>query len=119
MSLFGYPATVIHQRAIHDNWNRVTGYDPVSRNAKVVEEQKLIKNGTGEEIQSIAEIHLEGPQPVSMDDYFEYQNSLNREVRDNFEHLHPLEQVIRYDVKHIEIKKEMGTDDVKKVIVYA
>jgi hypothetical protein len=105
MSLFGYPAAVIHYRAQQDNWNRVTGYTPLQKSAKVVEEQKIIKNGKGEEVQSISEIHIEGLQEISVQDYFEYTNALG--------------QIIRYDIKHLEIKKEMGTDNVKKVIVYA
>jgi hypothetical protein len=104
MSLFGYPATIKHFSATIDSWGRVSGYTVQSKNAKVVEEQKEIKNGKGEDIQSIAEIHLEGAQLVKGQDYFEYVNALG--------------QTIRYDVRHIEIKKEMGTDDVKKVIVY-
>ncbi|WP_366160565.1 hypothetical protein ABXS71_16835 [Bacillus infantis] len=105
MSLFGYPAEVVHFQAQVDNWNRVLGYIPEVKAAKVVEEQKEIKNGQGESVQSIAEIHLEGIQDISYQDYFEYTNALDR--------------IIRYDVKHIEIKKQMGTDKVKKVIVYA
>jgi hypothetical protein len=105
MSLFGYPADVIHYQANVDSWGRVSGYTPIAKKAKVVEEQKEIRNAKGEDIQSIAEIHLEGPQLIRTQDYFEYINSLG--------------QLIRYDVRHIEIKKTMGTDDVKKVIVYA
>lgn len=105
MSLFGYPATIIHQSAILDSWNRVTGYAPIQKKAKVVEEQKEIKNGLGEEVISIAEIHLEGYHNVSSQDYFDYLN--------------PLGATIRYDVRHIEVKKQLGTDEVKKVIVYA
>jgi hypothetical protein len=105
MSLFGYPAVVIHYSAEIDMWGRVSSYAPTEKKAKVVEEQKEIKNAKGEEIQSIAEIHLEGPQLVRTHDYFEYTNGLG--------------QLIRYDVRHIEIKKTMGTDEVKKVIVYA
>ncbi|MGM0971684.1 MAG: hypothetical protein ACQEW2_02370 [Bacillota bacterium] len=104
MSLFGYPATVTHYKAQTDSWNRVIGYIPEVKSAKVVEEQKEIKNGEGEEVQSIAEIHLEGAHLVTSNDYFEYVNALGR--------------TIRYDVQHIEIKKQMGTDEVKKVIVY-
>lgn len=105
MSLFGYPATVTHYKATIDSWGRVSGYTTVAKNAKVVEEQKEIRNAKGEDIQSIAEIHLEGPQLVRTQDYFEYVNAFG--------------QTIRYDVRHIEIKKEMGTDSVKKVIIYA
>lgn len=105
MSLFGYPAKVTHYSANIDSWGRISGYIPSQKDAKVVEEQKEIKNGQGEEIQSLAEIHLEGPQQVRAQDYFEYINGLSQRVR--------------YDVKHIEIKKDLGTDKVKKVIVYA
>jgi hypothetical protein len=104
MSLFGYPAAVTHFSATMDSWGRVTGYTSQQKAAKVVEEQKEIKNAQGEDIQSIAEIHLEGPQSVKGQDYFEYVNGLG--------------QTLRYEVRHIEIKKEMGTDNVKKVIVY-
>lgn len=104
MSLFGYPADIVHNVATLDSWNRVTGYTPTSKKAKVVEEQKLIRNSEGEEIQSIAEIHLEGNHFVSTNDYFLYTNGLGIEVR--------------YMVRHIEIKKVIGTDDVKKVIIY-
>ena len=115
MSLFGYPAKVKHYQAIIDSWGRVSGYlDPVEKAAKVIEEQKLIrvtsKVGTEnvystEEIVSVAEIHLEGLHKVGLHDYFEHINELN--------------EVTRFDVKHVEIKKTMGTDGVKKVIVYA
>lgn len=105
MSIFGYPATITHNAAIKDNWNRVSGYSPTQKNAKVIEQQKLIKNEKGEEIQSIAEIHLEGAQSLSHQDYIEYANALGKTVR--------------YNVKHIEIKKQLGTDEVKKVIIYA
>jgi hypothetical protein len=105
MSLFGYPATITHFMAKVDNWGRISGYDSVEKNAKVVEEQKEVKNGRGEEIQSIAEIHLEGANKISSQDYFEYINAFG--------------DTIRYEVKHYEIKKNMGTDDVKKVVVYA
>ncbi|MBU5214954.1 hypothetical protein [Heyndrickxia oleronia] len=104
MSLFGYPADIIHNSAILDNWNRVTGYSSIPKKAKVIEEQKLIKNEKGEDIISIAEIHLEGPQNIKTQDYFLYSNALGKEIR--------------YDIKHIEIKKNLGTDDVRKVIVY-
>jgi hypothetical protein len=105
MSLFGYPATVTHYQANIDSWGRVSGYTSVTKNAKVVEEQKEIRNAKGEDIQSIAEVHLEGPQLVRTQDYFEYVNALG--------------QTVRYDVRHIEIKKEMGTDEVKKMLIYA
>jgi hypothetical protein len=105
MSLFGYPATVVHYQAQLDSWNRVSGYDPQQKAAKVVEEQKIIKNGKGEEVQSIAEIHLEGFQKLTLQDYFEYMS--------------PIGTITRYNVRHIEVKKVLGTDNVKKVIVYA
>lgn len=105
MSLFGYPATVTHFQAQLDSWNRVIGYTTQTKAAKVVEEQKIIKDGKGEEVQSIAEIHLEGVQTLGMQDYFLYTNGLGKEVR--------------YDIKHLVIKKTLGTDEVKKVIVYA
>lgn len=104
MSLFGYPADIIHNVASVDVWNRVTGYTPVSKKAKVVEEQKLIQNAEGEEVHSIAEIHLEGNHNVSTNDYFLYTNGLGQEIK--------------YTIRHIEIKKQLGTDDVKKVIIY-
>ncbi|KAB2335083.1 hypothetical protein [Bacillus mesophilum] len=104
MSLFGYPADVIHKSAKLDNWNRVIGYESISKKAKVVEEQKLIKNDKGEDVLSISEIHLEGPQDIKFNDYILYTNALGKENR--------------YDIKHIEVKKNIGTDDVKKVIVY-
>ena len=104
MSLFGYPATVIHQQAQVDEWNRVSGYTPVQKAAKVVEEQKIVKNAKGEDIQSIAEIHLEGPQVIQDQDYFQYENAFG--------------ETVDYYIKHIEVKKQLGTDEVKKVIVY-
>ncbi|MCU9614085.1 hypothetical protein OEV98_10990 [Caldibacillus lycopersici] len=104
MSIFGYPADIIHKSAILDEWNRVTDYNSIPKKAKVVEEQKLIKNDKGEDVISIAEIHLEGIQDIKTQDYFLYTNALGKEIR--------------YDIKHIEIKKNIGTDDVKKVIIY-
>lgn len=104
MSLFGYPADITHSSAVIDTWNRVTGYNSIPKKAKVVEEQKLIKNDKGEEVISIGEIHLEGTQDVKPQDYFLYTNALGKDIR--------------YDIKHIEIKKNMGTDEVKKVIIY-
>jgi hypothetical protein len=104
MSLFGYPATVIHQQAQLDEWSRVSGYTPVSKAAKVVEEQKIVKNARGEDVQSIAEIHLEGPQVIQDQDYFQYENAFG--------------EMVDYYIKHIEVKKLLGTDNVKKVIVY-
>jgi hypothetical protein len=104
MSLFGYPATIIHQKAVRDVWGRISKYDSITKSAKVVEEEKQIKNDKGEEIHSIAQIHLEGPNQVTTEDYFLYTNDLGEEKR--------------YDVQHIKIKKQMGTDEVKKVIIY-
>jgi hypothetical protein len=104
MSLFGYPATIIHQVALFDVWNRISGYDSITKNAKVVEEEKQIKNDKGEEILSIAQIHLEGSHNVKTQDYFLYTNESG--------------EVKRYDIRHIKVKKQMGTDEVKKVIIY-
>ncbi|MDF1510595.1 hypothetical protein PZE06_20895 [Robertmurraya sp. DFI.2.37] len=104
MSIFGYPADIIHMIAVLDSWNRVIEYEPVSKKAKVVEEQKLIKNDKGEDVLSIAEIHIEGAQHVKTQDHFIYTNALGMEIR--------------YEVKHIEIKKNLGTDEVKKVVIY-
>lgn len=104
MSLFGYPATVTHFQAQKDSWNRVTGYTSSRKNAKVVEEQKLVRTSEGEEVISIAEIHLKGAQNISTHDYFEYVNALR--------------QTVKYLVKHIEVKKQLGTDQVNKVIIY-
>lgn len=104
MSLFGYPAAVIHHKAVVDEWKLVSGYQPIEKAAKVVEELKLIKNAKGEEVESIGEIHLEGFHEISDKDYFLYENAADK--------------VIRYDVKHIEYKKQLGTDEVKKVIIY-
>jgi hypothetical protein len=105
MSIFGYPASITHYQATLDMWNRVTGFSAVEKKAKVVEQQKLIRNDKGEEVQSIAEIHLEGLHDIRLQDYFEYVNALGQKVK--------------YIIRHIEIKKNLGTDQVKKVIVYA
>ncbi|MEH7223856.1 hypothetical protein V7112_08545 [Bacillus sp. JJ1566] len=104
MSLFGYPAKLIHQVAVLDVWGRVSKYDSITKNAKVVEEVKVIKNDQGEEVESIAQIHLEGPQAVKPQDYFLYTNEQGEEIK--------------YDVKAIKPKKVTGTDDIKKVVVY-
>ncbi|HHY74036.1 MAG TPA: hypothetical protein GX497_12620 [Bacillus bacterium] len=113
MSLFGYHATIKHYKANIDSWGRVSGYlEPIEKAAKVIEEQKLIRttNKVGvkafssEEIISVAEIHIEGLYKVGMHDYFEYTNELN--------------ETLKFEVKHIEVKKLMGTDEVKKVVVY-
>jgi hypothetical protein len=105
MSLFGYPASVTHFSATFDAWQRVIGYTQISKKAKVVEGQKEIKNNKSEMVQCNAEIHLEGPQKINHQDYFLYVNEFG--------------ETVRYDVMHTEIKKEMGTDKVKKVIIYA
>lgn len=104
MSLFGYPATVIHFHSDVDEWGRPLPPTQSERDAKVVEEQKLIKNAKGEEVQIAYEIHVEGAIPISFDDYFEYTNQLGMQIR--------------CDVAHIEVRKFLGTDQVKKVIVY-
>lgn len=104
MSLFGYPATVIHYHSEVDDWGRPLPPTSTARAAKVVEEQKLIKNARGEEVQVAYEIHIEGAIPVGFEDYFLYTNALGFEIR--------------CDVAHFEVKKYLGTDDVKKVIVY-
>lgn len=113
MSLFGYPATVIHHKAVLDDWGRVVSRTSISLNAKVVEEQKLVRTirqsgaqGTyqAQDVQSSAEIHLEGLHTIGFSDHFEYENESG--------------QTIVYDVLHVEIRKQLGTDDTKKVIVY-
>lgn len=104
MSLFGYPATVIHYHSDVDEWGRPLPPSDTERAAKVVEEQKLIKNAKGEDIQVAYEIHVEGAIPIGFDDYFLYTNALGLEIR--------------CDVAHFEVRKFIGTDDVKKVIVY-
>lgn len=104
MSLFGYPATVRHFHSLKDDWGRPLPPTETERAAKVIEEQKLIKNSRGEEIQVAYEIHIEGVIPISFDDYFIYKNALELEIR--------------CEVAHYEIRKYLGTDDVKKVIVY-
>lgn len=104
MSLFGYPATVIHYHSEVDDWGRPLPPTSTARAAKVVEEQKLIKNAKGEEVQIAYEIHVEGAIPISFEDYFLYTNALGLEIR--------------CDVAHFEVRKFIGTDEVKKVIVY-
>lgn len=104
MSLFGYPATVTHFHSETDDWGRPLPPIQTERAAKVVEEQKLIKNVRGEEILVTGEIHIEGSFAINFDDYFIYIDALDREIR--------------YDVAHYEIRKYIGTDDVKKVIIY-
>ncbi|KOP64364.1 hypothetical protein AMS62_03140 [Bacillus sp. FJAT-18019] len=104
MSLFGYPATVRHFHSVKDDWGRPLPPTETERAAKVVEDQKLIKNARGEEIQVAYEIHIEGAITIGFGDYFLYKNALDLEVR--------------CDVAHYEVRKNLGTDDVKKVIVY-
>jgi len=104
MSLFGYPAKVTHYHSGTDEWGRPLPPVATEKAAKVVEEQKLIRNARGEEIQVAYAIHLEGPNAVSFDDTFEYVNALD--------------ETIAIHVRHIEVKKFIGTDDVKKVVVY-
>lgn len=104
MSLFGYPATVRHFHSEFDDWGRPLPPSETERAAKVVEEQRLIRNARGEEIQIAYTIHVEGAVPISFDDYFLYTDQLGTEIR--------------VDVAHYEIRKYLGTEDVKKVIVY-
>ncbi|REK68000.1 MAG: hypothetical protein C6P35_03250 [Cohnella sp.] len=104
MSLFGYPAKVVHYHSETDEWGRPLPPTATEKSAKVEEEQRLIRNARGEEVQIAYTIHLEGPNAVGFDDYFEYVNALG--------------VTIRCDVAHIEVRKFIGTDDVKKVIVY-
>lgn len=104
MSLFGYPTKVIHRMALLDNWNRVYDFDDAPLNAKVVEEQKLIKNAKGEEVHSMIEVHIEGSHVVTLLDEFVYRQDLENEIR-----FRPL---------HYEVKKNIGTNDVKKLIIY-
>lgn len=106
MSLFGYPADVIHwQPSGYDEWGRPLPPVSTELKAKVVEEQKLIKNAKGEDVQITGEIQIAGAHAIGFDDYFEYTNALG--------------VTLRYDVAHFEVKKYLGTDDVKKVIIYA
>lgn len=104
MSLFGYPAVITHKKAIVDEWGRPGGFEESILNAKVVEEQKLIKNAEGEEVHSVIEAHLENAQLITMLDEFVYVSKLG--------------PTINFRPQHIEVKKQLATDDVKKVIVY-
>jgi hypothetical protein len=104
MSIFGYPAMVIHCHSELDDWGRPLPPIETKRDAKVVEEQKLIKNSRGEDVQIAYTIHIEGAVPISFDDYFLYKDQLGKEIR--------------IDVKHYEVRKYLGTDDVKKVVIY-
>lgn len=104
MSLFGYPAEITHKKAVIDTWGRVSAFTDSVKKAKVIEEQKVIKNDQGEEVQSIIEVHLEGAHTIGISDQFTYMNKMGKEIK-----FRPL---------HYEIKKLLGTDQVKKVIVY-
>lgn len=104
MSIFGYPAKVTHYHSDPDEWGRPLPPTAIEKDAKVVEEQRLIKNMRGEEVQIAYVIHLPGANAISLDDYIEYVNALGL--------------TIRVDVAHYEVRKYLGTDDVKKVIVY-
>ncbi|GGH17305.1 hypothetical protein [Paenibacillus segetis] len=104
MSIFGYPATVTHFHSEVDDWGRPLPPTESEKAAKVDEEQRLIKNAKGEEVQIAYTIHIEGAVAVGFDDYFLYTNALGLEIR--------------CDVAHFEVRKFLGTDDVKKVIVY-
>ncbi|XKH51318.1 hypothetical protein LG275_03735 [Chryseomicrobium palamuruense] len=104
MSLFGYPATILHKSAQPDDWGRVVLFDDNVRKCKVIEEQKLIRNSKGEEVQSAYEIHLEGNIPITFQDVFVYRQYEEQEIT-----LRPL---------HILKRKNLGTDITKKVIIY-
>ncbi|MGI2294174.1 hypothetical protein [Paenibacillus sp. GXUN7292] len=104
MSLFGYPSMVAHFHSEIDDWGRPLPPVQTDRAAKVVEEQRLIRNARGEEVQIAYTVHIEGAIPIGFDDYFFYVDQLGAEIR--------------VDVAHYEVKKYLGTDDVKKVIVY-
>jgi hypothetical protein len=104
MSLFGYPAKVVHFHSGLDEWGRPLPPVETEMAAKVVEEQRLIKNAKGEEVQIAYTIHIEGVNAVGFDDFFEYVNALG--------------ETIRIDIVHYEVRKYLGTDDVKKVVVY-
>ncbi|MBB6689910.1 hypothetical protein H7B90_00700 [Cohnella xylanilytica] len=104
MSLFGYPAKVTHYHSEKDDWGRPLPPISIDKSAKVVEEQRLIKNAKGKEVQIAYTIYLEGVNAVNFDDYFEYVNALGI--------------IVRCGVAHIEVRKYLGTDDVKEVVVY-
>ncbi|MGP0583701.1 hypothetical protein [Paenibacillus timonensis] len=104
MSIFGYPAKVVHWHSEKDSWGRPLPPTPTEKSAKVVEEQRLIRNARGEEIQIAYTISLPGVNAVGFDDYIEYINKLS--------------VTIRCEVAHLEVRKYLGTDDVKEVIVY-
>ena len=104
MSIFGYPAKVMHYHSETDDWGRPLPPTPIEKSAKVVEEQRLIKNARGEDVQIAYEIQLPGINAVGFDDYIEYVNAVGI--------------TIRCDIAHIEVRKYLGTDDVKEVVVY-
>ncbi|CAM3706291.1 hypothetical protein COLU111180_04110 [Cohnella lubricantis] len=104
MSIFGYPAKVTHYHSEVDDWGRPLPPTATEKRAKVVEEQRLIKNAKGEDVQIAYAISLEGVNAVGFDDYIEYVNALGI--------------TIRCEVAHIEVRKNLGTDDVKEVVVY-
>ncbi|MDT3426069.1 hypothetical protein J2Z22_001589 [Paenibacillus forsythiae] len=104
MSLFGYPATAQHYHPGVDEWGRPLSAEPVEKAAKVVEEQRLIRNAQGEEITVAYTVFLEGVNAVGFDDWLIYTNAIGTEVR--------------IDVRHYEIRKYLGTDEVKEVVIY-
>ncbi len=104
MSLFGYPATIVHVQASKDDWGRPIMLPPVVRDAKVIEEQKRIRTANGEEVTISYEVHIEGDVAVSLDDQINYKYQTTEQIS--------------FRVRHFEKKKFLGTDDVKKVIVY-
>ncbi|WP_339816786.1 hypothetical protein MKZ15_15395 [Paenibacillus sp. FSL R7-0216] len=104
MSLFGYPAKVVHWHSEVDDWGRPLPPTPTDKSAKVVEEQRLIRNSRGEDVQIAYTIFLPGLNAVGFDDYIVYANKLG--------------VTIRCDIAHIEVRKYLGTDDVKEVVVY-
>jgi len=104
MSLFGYPAKVVHWHSGKDDWERPLPPIETEKAAKIIEEQRLIRNAKGEEVQIAYTIFLEGVNALSLDDYFEYKNALGEKI------------TIR--VSHYEVRKFLGTDDVKEVVVY-
>lgn len=104
MSLFGYPATITHYHSESDDWGRPLPPTSAVKAAKVIEEQRLIKNARGEDVQIAYEIQIPGVNAIGFDDYIEYVNALGIEIR--------------CEIAHIEIRKYIGTDDVKEVVVY-
>lgn len=104
MSLFGYPATILHKAAQRDDWQRTVFFADESRRCKFVEEQKLVRKSNGEEVQTACEIHLEGDIRVTYQDLFIYKQYEEQEIT-----IRPV---------HIVKRKVLGTDIVKKVIVY-